>query len=126
MQLDDIHDRLPALPPGATFRPVKVETVTLPHPYCIGPRHVGYASDHGGVLTPEAIEASGAPCEVKGCRLAYRDHESMLTLFVEVEDDRRDLNTHAGLGPWLQSVKDAELGLEGFAFPPRAGGPACA
>jgi hypothetical protein len=30
---------LPPLPDGVHFRPVKVEALSMPHPYCITPKH---------------------------------------------------------------------------------------
>lgn len=33
-----------------------IDTIGVPHPYCIGPKHVGWASDHwNGMLGKDAI-----------------------------------------------------------------------
>lgn len=115
---------LPAVPEGAPFKVLKCETVGIPHPYCITPKHVAWASDHcGGMLGAAAIreaeEKAGASCEI--CRkqgggiLKYDDHESPLTLFVAVP--HHDLNAIPGLHAYLMAVKAAGLGVQGFAFP---------
>lgn len=112
----EIFAAVPPTPEGAEFRIVKVDTVVLPHPFVITPKHLAGDSMY---LNEDVIERSGAPCGHPGCLLGIREHESQVTLFVEVEDNRVDLNTIDGLGPYLQAVKDADLGLEGFAFPDR-------
>ena len=74
-----------------------IDTIGVPHPYCITGKHVSYASDHcGGMLTKEAIiaaEEAGAKCDI--CRqqsehggkiLSYEEHEH--ALLVEVDDSR--------------------------------------
>ena len=125
LKLEDI----PQPPEGSVFKLVKLETVGMPHPYCIGTRHVAEASDHfSGMLGRDAIlsaEKKGASCDI--CRdlqrkrgtpvLSYDEHETMLTLFISVPNNRADLNSIPGLGPYLQSVKDLNLGIDGFAFP---------
>jgi len=117
MTPDEIMEKLPELPEGSEFKPVKVDTLWDPHPFCIGPEHVAYASDHCcGMLSPEAIAASGVGCQMEKCNMNYNDHISMLTLFVEVPDNKADLNELEGLGQWLCDVKELNLGLDGFAF----------
>jgi hypothetical protein len=111
---------LPALQEDAVFSLQKIEKVSLPHPYCIGTKHVVYASDnYSGRLGEDAIrdaEKHGAHCEMKGCNLSYDEHESPLTLFIRVPQNK-DLNTIPGLHAYLLAVKEANLGIEGFAFP---------
>jgi len=117
-ELPDISS-IPAPPAGASFHLKKIERISIPHPFVIGPRHVTFASDHrSGRLTKEAIKASGAPCEWKGCRLGIDEHESQVTLFISVPQND-DLNAVDGLHAYLLSVKDrcVELGIDGFAFP---------
>jgi hypothetical protein len=118
--------KLPQPPSGASFGLVEVKTVSMPHPYCITPRHVAYAADHcGGMLGTDAIRAAermGACCDI--CRksgngiLGIDEHTSPLTLFIRVPQNK-DLNTVAGLHTYLYSNKAAfvEMGIEGFAFP---------
>ena len=59
-----------------------IDTIGIPHFYCIGPRHVIYASDHfSGMLGKAAIEEAekhGITCAVKGCNLSYGEHETAL------------------------------------------------
>lgn len=121
-------DQVPAPPEGAVFRLKKLDTVSIPHPYMITPRHVSWASDHwGGMLGKEAIrdaEKHGAECGI--CRdkqhrdgsriLSIDEHESSLTLFIVVPQNR-DLNSVTGLHAYLLKLKEANLGIEGFAFP---------
>ena len=116
-------DQLPPVPEGAPFRLLKLERVGMPHPYCITPKHVAHASDHfSGMLTADAIrdaEKHGARCDIckkQGKRLSYEEHENPLTLFVAVPQNK-DLNAVPGLHAYLLAVKNAELGVEGFAFP---------
>ena len=121
---------LPAPPPDAAFRLVKVEKISNPHPYCITPKHVEVAADQfSGMLGEDAIRAAekqGAKCDI--CRqrakrgeriLSFEEHENPLTLFVSVPNNRADLNTISGLHAYLLSLKPklAELGIEGIAFP---------
>lgn len=112
--------KLPKLPEGATFKPLRLETTVHPHPFMITNQHIAKAP--GGRLDP-----SVAPCGMKGtgrygadCDLSYAEHEQSETLFIEVEQNN-DLNAIPGLGPWLQLVKDADLGIAGFAFPKKGG-----
>lgn len=116
-------DQLPPVPEGSAFRLVKIERVGMPHPYCLTPKHVAHASDHFcGVLTAESIrdaEKHGARCDIckqRGENLSYEQHESPLTLFLAVPQNK-DLNAVPGLHAYLLAVKKAELGVEGFAFP---------
>lgn len=64
------------------------DTVGVPHPFCIGTRHVAYAADHyGGMLGESAIEASGAPCGMKGCQLSFKEHETALAINCKSKDN---------------------------------------
>jgi len=115
-------DQIPAPPEGSSFSLVKIEKVSIPHPYCITPKHVAIASDQFcGMLGTEAIEAAerqGAHCGMRGCNLRCDQHESSKTLFIRVPQNC-DLNAIPGLHAYLRSIqaKAAELGIEGFAFP---------
>ena len=59
-----------------------IDTIGVPHPYCITPRHVAVASDHHmGRLGKAAIfdaEIKGAKCGVKNCDLPFEFHEEAL------------------------------------------------
>jgi hypothetical protein len=109
---------LPALPANATFNPIKIESVCIPHPFMITHKHVAYASDHhSGMLDSHAINASGEPCGMPNCLLSIDEHETQEnTVFIEVE--HHELNDIEGLHGWLMSIKeDADLDVSVFAFP---------
>jgi hypothetical protein len=64
------------------------DTMGVPHPFCIGARHVAYASDNcGGMLGDSAIKASGVPCQMKGCQLSYKEHETALAVNCKSKDN---------------------------------------
>ena len=103
---------------------VVVDTIGVPHPYCITPRHVAHASDRfGGMLTKEAIrdaeKNAGASCDI--CRksgngiLSIEEHGN--ALLIEV-DDSRELKEILELHPYLLSIKEQATkdGFAGFAF----------
>jgi len=120
---------VPPVPEGAAFKLVKLEKVPMPHPYCVTGKHVAIASDEfSGILSEAAIRAAetrGVWCDIcvkqveTGKRrqpLSHAEHESPLTLFVAVPQSD-DLNAVPGLVTYLNAVKAANLGVEGFAFP---------
>ena len=99
-----------------------VDTIGVPHPYCITPRHVAVASDHfGGMLGKEAVayaEEHGVHCGVRGCQLTYEEHKQ--ALLVGCWDN---LKTQTGqavpeLHDYLMSIKDEceKNGYAGFSF----------
>jgi len=111
-------------------RLVKIETIAIPHPYCIGAKHVGHASrNFNGMLGIEAIEDAerhGITCDIckemhrkNGTKiLKYAEHEQRKTLFIEVPQNN-DLNKINGLVEYLNSIKPIceKLKIDGFAFP---------
>ena len=114
------------------FRFARVWTHYDPHPYCIGPRHVGYASDHfGGILGEEAIRAAerhGILCAMESdrpgrrerCGMRYDDHKAHLACIIVLQDGHpEDLNAIPGLGRWLSDLKPkaVALGIDNFGFP---------
>lgn len=122
---------MPAVPTGLSFSLDKIETVSMPHPYCITPRHL---TGDSMILDAAAIERAekenGAVCDI--CRenvkrgrqssiLTYAQHEQTLTLFIYVPKGTTDLNAVKGLHKYLLSNKPAfeKLGIGGFAFPPQ-------
>lgn len=117
---------LPQPPKGVVFSLQRVDKISLPHPYCITPRHVAWAADHfGGSLSADAIrdaEKHGARCDIcaKSNRgiLPYDQHETQTTLFVKVPQNR-DLNNIPGLHQYLFQNKQTfiDKGIGGFAFP---------
>lgn len=118
-------ENLPQPPAGVEFTLQKVEKISMPHPYCITPKHVAYAADHfGGRLTLGAIRESekhGARCDIcahghKGI-LTVDQHEQLTTLFIRVPKTD-DLNAVEGLQNYLFTNKKTlvKLGIQGFAF----------
>ena len=94
-----------------------VDTIGVPHPFCITTIHVSFASDHrSGMLTEEAIQAceknAGRPtCGVKGCNLTYEEHEQAVVVKCLVDDKE-------ALREYLLSIKDLTVknGLAGFVL----------
>jgi hypothetical protein len=97
------------------------DTIGVPHPYCIGTKHVVHASDHfGGMLGDEVIRSleklRGPSCEVRGCNLPYDQHEQALLVAVNSWKSLQELESE--LRAYLLSIKEqceAE-GYVGFAF----------
>lgn len=100
------------------------DTIGVPHPYCIGPKHVAHAADHfRGRLGDDAIrdaEKKGiTKCQVKGCNLSYDEHEKALLVEVNSDEDLNILGAPDGpLHKYLLSIKDRceADGFAGFAF----------
>ncbi len=98
-----------------------IDTIGVPHPFCITSKLVVYASDnHGGILGSTAIEeyeakTSRPSCGMKGCTLFYKEHETALV--VEVDDDR-ELKDIPGLQEYLVECKPIceKDNYAGFAF----------
>lgn len=61
-----------------------IDTIGVPHPYCIGSKHVVHASDRfGGMLGKAAIESAekhGIYCETCRGTLSFKQHESALLI----------------------------------------------
>lgn len=76
---DDLRARYGASENGNFF--VK-DTIGVPHPYCIGAKHVAHAADHfGGMLGKEAIhdaEKHGIHCDICKGKLSFDAHETAL------------------------------------------------
>lgn len=98
-----------------------IDTIAVPHPYCITPEHVSYASDHcSGMLTAYAIEQAekqGARCDICKGELSYSEHEIALVIECKLE-----LSTQQGKGTelhnYLLALKDIteQNNFAGFAF----------
>lgn len=100
-----------------------VDTIGVPHPYCIGAKHVAHASDHfGGMLGDAAIrdaEKKGvAKCEMRGCTLTYEGHERALLISCKTAMKTDDGKAAPELHAYLLAIKDraTEDGFAGFAF----------
>jgi len=94
-----------------------IDTIGVPHPYCITTGHVAEASDHFcGRLGTEAIEAAeekGATCGICKGKLTYKEHQQALLVSCKCE-----ANGNKELHEFLLSVKDMAVkdGYAGFAF----------
>lgn len=102
------------------------DTIGVPHPFCITPKHVAHASDnHYGMLGKAVIEeleqkTKKPLCGMKGCNLWFHEHKQ--ALLVEV-DDKRELKDIPELHPYLLSIKEQaeQDGFAGFAFIQKGG-----
>jgi hypothetical protein len=96
-------------------------TIGVPHPYCIGVKHVAWAAHHhNGMLGSTAIEdaernGKNVHCGMKGCKLKYAEHKQALLVAVK---DTRDLNDIPELKAYILSIKERteKDGFVGFAF----------
>lgn len=98
-----------------------IDTIGVPHPYCITPKHVAWAADHHcGMLTKDAIreaeERGGAKCDIcrkAGSVLSIDEHEQ--ALLVECKQETKD---NKELHAYLLRIKDdaEQGGYAGFAF----------
>lgn len=99
-----------------------IDTIGVPHPYMIGPKHVTHAADHfGGLLSKEAIEDGekrGIHCAQWGCKLSYEKHETALLIgcLQEIKGENNKVNPE--LHAYLLKIKDEceKNGYAGFAF----------
>lgn len=93
-----------------------VDTIGVPHPFCITPKHIEAAQDYGGMLGGEAIKnlefkTKRSSCGMKGCNLMFEQHEQALLVKCKTKDNEL---TKA----YLQSiVKQCEAdGFAGFTL----------
>ena len=106
-----------------------LDTIGIPHPYCITPKHVEVAANRfGGMLGQEAIreaEKRGAMCHIcrrSGERLTYDQHETAILIGIpgttQEKLNRTDLNTISGLHEYLLQLKPLveRDRYSGFAF----------
>jgi hypothetical protein len=119
MQTKELPEKLAKYPSTEKYR--IVDTVGVPHPYCIGADHLRLNA--GMYLNIPAVEEKGARCDI--CKQGNRKYgerilpfdEHKLALLVEV-NDTRELNKMPELHAYLLSIKaQAEAdGYVGFAF----------
>ena len=122
MTNDEILAKVPLPPEGSSFSVEGVRDVTVPHPYCLTPRHVTWASKYNvGMLDSYAIESAekaGARCDTCKGQLKYKDHipEKALVIVVPSNDD---LSLVSGLHSYLLFIKKrvVGLGITGIMFP---------
>lgn len=92
-----------------------IDTIGVPHPFCITPKHIDAAQKYGGNLGEAAIkdlESNGRPsCGMRRCNLMYEEHEQALLVRCNVKDN--DL-----LGTYLKSIIEMceQDGYAGFSF----------
>ena len=98
------------------------DTIAVPHPYCITPKHVGIASDQfSGRLGEEAIAAAekqGVRCGMRGCMLDYKKHEQALLVSCRAPLKNSDGTVNPELHKFLLDNKPEceKHGYAGFAF----------
>jgi len=101
-----------------------IDTIPVPHPYCITPKHLKYnTSMYLGRKQIAEAEKKGAVCDI--CRkrnkkfgdpiLSIDEHKE--ALLIEV-NDKRELKDVPGLHRYLLSIKEMteKDGFVGFAF----------
>lgn len=99
-----------------------VDTIGVPHPFCITARHVEIAADNfGGMLGEAAIEAAekrGVRCGMRGCRLDYKQHEQALVVECRAPLKMPDGSVNPELHKFLLDNKaECEFNkYAGFAF----------
>lgn len=98
-----------------------IDQIGVPHPYCIGPKHVEVAADQfGGMLGEAAIEAAerqGAKCCICKGKLKYAEHKRALLIDCKVDPDSRDEFKEELSDYLLKSKPLAEAdSFAGFAF----------
>jgi hypothetical protein len=99
-----------------------VDSIGVPHPYCLMPKHVAVASDHHcGFLDEAAIEdaeSRGAHCGMRDCNLSYKQHEKALVVLCKEELKAADGMVNSELHAYLCTIKDQATtnGYAGFAF----------
>ena len=97
-----------------------VDTIGVPHPYCITPSHITFAAERfSGLLSKEAIiaaESYGAKCDICKGKFRYDQHEQALLVLCKLEI--REQKEGSELHVYLQSIADKARvdGYIGFAF----------
>jgi hypothetical protein len=113
---------LPQPPDGSVFKLDRIDKLSVPHPYCLTPRHVAYAADQcSGMLTEAAIEGAekeGAKCGICKGKYKFSEHEVVNSLIITVPQSH-NLNAVPGLHTYLFENKQrfVDAGIDGFAFP---------
>jgi len=101
-----------------------IDSIGVPHPYCIGPEHLQYNdSIYIGaeqIRRMEKQHPTKVHCMVKGCNLSYDEHEQGLIIECKVSmvDPNNNNNTRPELYNYLLQIKEEaeENGYVGFAF----------
>jgi len=99
-----------------------IDTIGVPHPYCITPKHVVVASDHhSGMLNEGAIidaERRGARCHSCKGKLRYEQHETALLVecHAALKDATGTVNPELHAYLLACRTKAEEDKFAGFAF----------
>jgi hypothetical protein len=123
--MNTLIEKIPA-PRGEHIKLQKVEKISVPHPYCITPRHLTGKSMYLNHETIRDAEKNHrAVCDI--CKKLVKmgkqnrvfsvdEHREELTLFLEVPEG--DLNAIPGLREYLLKIKPIllDLGISGVAF----------
>lgn len=100
-----------------------IDTISIPHPFCITSKHVKHAADNfGGILSEEAMQdydkrnPNKKSCGIGGCDLKYAKHETALVILIKTGQDLKTLEKE--LKEYLLEcnpicIKD---GYAGYAF----------
>jgi len=90
------------------------DTIPVPHPYCITPKHLG-GSMYLDAHAIKDAESHGAHCGIRGCKLSFDEHKSALLIECDFDGEVKDI---PGLQDYLLSIKDMTNadGYVGFAF----------
>jgi hypothetical protein len=104
-----------------------IDTVGVPHPYCITPKHVEYAADNfHGMLGKDAIkeaeENGKARCGICGGKLSYDEHKTAVLVEVRSREEIEDIKEE--LREYLKSIvsiteADGFAGLSLIQAPPQ-------
>lgn len=90
---------------------MKVDTANhKPDMFCIGPKHVGYASDRGGMLGEEAMSAF--PC--CSCHQSYSTHTHDTIMFLKLSRNATQKESRDALTPLQDEIE--KDGIDGFVF----------
>ncbi len=70
-----------------------IDTIGVPHTFCITERHVSHAHNNfSGQLNEAAIESlekiKGHSCGVRGCQLRFSDHKQALVVKCKIKDEK--------------------------------------
>src|SRR5882724_2361239 len=86
-----------------------IDTIGVPHAYCVGANHVTHAANHfGGMLNQACIESGekhGIVCHVCKGRLTFKQHESALLISCKVSIDDLQKQPESELHAYLVKCK---------------------
>lgn len=89
-----------------------------PHVYMIGPKHVAFANEHGGMLSREVIirgEAiGGLKCAHPMCNLKYTEHKFKRVVFLQLTDNVEIPIIQKEMDGCIKLFK--EYAIDGFTF----------